>query len=118
MSFTTTSKLIIFGARSIALGACLAIKKLYPKCEVTNFMVSSLKENPTHLCGLPVIETGDCEDKNIPVLIAIPEDVQSVVTDILTDKDFQNIQIHIMQTHIERIPLQKYIWRNFTEISL
>lgn len=91
MSFTTTSKLIIFGARSIALGACLAIKKLYPKCEVTNFMVSSLKENPTHLCGLPVIETGDCEDKNIPVLIAIPEDVQSVVTDILTDKGFQHI---------------------------
>lgn len=91
MSFTNTSKLIIFGARSIALGACLAIEKLYPECEVIGFMVSSLKENSTHLCGLPVIETDDYEDKDIPVLIAIPEDVQSVVTDILTDKGFQHI---------------------------
>lgn len=91
MSFTDSSKLIIFGAKSIALGACLAIRKLYPKCEVTNFMVSSLKENPDHLCGLPVKETDDCEDKNIPVLIAIPENVQVVVKTILTDKGFQNV---------------------------
>lgn len=91
MSFTNSSKLIIFGAKSIALGACLAIKKLYPKCEVIGFMVSSLKENPDHLCGLPVIETDDCKEKDIPVLIAIPEDVQPVVMSILTDKGFKNI---------------------------
>ncbi len=91
MSFTNTSKLIIFGARSIALGACLAIEKLYPECEVIGFMVSSLKENPNRLCGLPVIETDDYEDKDIPVLIAIPEDVQNVVRGILSDKGFKHI---------------------------
>ncbi len=95
MSFTNTdtntSKLIIFGARSIALGACLAIEKLYPECEVIGFMVSSLKENPNRLCELPVIETDDYKDKDIPVLIAIPEDVQNVVMDILSDKGFKHI---------------------------
>ena len=91
MSFTNTSKLIIFGARSIALGACLAIEKLYPECEVIGFMVSSLKENPNRLCGLPVIETDDYEDKDIPVLIATPVDVQNVVRGILSDKGFKNI---------------------------
>ena len=91
MSFTNTSKLIIFGARSIALGACLAIEKLYPECEVIGFMVSSLKKNPNRLCGLPVIEIDDYEDKDIPVLIAIPEDVQNVVRGILSDKGFKNV---------------------------
>ena len=91
MSFITTNKLIIFGARSIALGACLAIKKLYPECEVTGFMVSSLRDNPEHLCGLPVVETDHCADKDIPVLVAIPEDVQSVVTYNLKKKGFKNI---------------------------
>ena len=91
MSFSNIDKLIIFGAKSIALGACLAIRKLYPKCEVTGFMVSSLKDNPDHLCGLPVIETDDCEDRDIPVLIAIPEDVQAVVGGILANKGFKNV---------------------------
>ncbi|MBD5396480.1 MAG: DUF4422 domain-containing protein [Lachnospiraceae bacterium] len=91
MTFTDIDKLIIFGAKSIALGACLAIKKLYPECCVAGFMVSSLNDNPDHLCNLPVMEIDSFKNKDFYVLIAIPEDAQAGVESILTNKGFKNI---------------------------
>lgn len=110
MFFNNSNKLIIFGARSIALGACQAIRKLYPQCEVTGFMVSSLNENPDHLCGLPVREIDRYEDKESCILIAIPEDAQAAVSDILVNKGFKNIlcldsarEADLMSRYYERI---------------
>lgn len=84
-------EIIIFGAKSIALGAYLAIKELYSGYCVTGFMVSSMKGNADMVCGLPVREISDYEDKTVPVLVATPEDVQESVTDILKQWGFERI---------------------------
>ena len=84
-------QLVIFGAKSIALGACLAIKRLYPEYEVTGFMVSNLYGNESSLCGLPVKEINCFADKNIWILIATPEDIQGEIERMLQGKGFQNI---------------------------
>lgn len=84
-------QIVIFGAKSIALGACLAIKKLYPEYEVSGFMVSSLSGNESSLCGLPVKEIDCYEDKNIWILIATPEDIQDSIEGMLKDRGFHNI---------------------------
>ena len=84
-------QIVIFGAKSIALGACLAIKRLYPEYEVTGFMVSSLSGNENSLCGLPVKEINCFKDKNIWILIATPEDIQGEIERMLKGKGFQNI---------------------------
>lgn len=83
-------KLIIFGAKSIALGACLAVQKLYKDFEVVGFMVSSKAGNPDILAGLPVYELEDFPDKRICVLIAVPEDIQGKVIELLEDNEFHN----------------------------
>ncbi len=88
---TELKNLVIFGAKSIALGACLAIRELYPDCNVIGFMVSSMKGNAASLCGLPVRETVCYEDKNVPVLIAVPEDIQESIVDFLNHHGFHNI---------------------------
>lgn len=84
-------KIVIFGAKSIALGACLAIRELYPEYSVIGFMVSSMEGNSDVLCGLPVRKISHYEDKTIPVLIATPEDVQESVSDMLKKLGFQHI---------------------------
>lgn len=83
-------KLIIFGAKSIALGACLAVQKLYKDFEVTGFLVSSKAGNPDSLAGLPVYELKDFPDKKLCVLIAVPEDIQGEVIKLLEDNQFHN----------------------------
>ena len=47
-------KLAIFGAKSIALGTCLAVRKLYQEFEIEGFLVSHREGNPDILAGLPV----------------------------------------------------------------
>lgn len=84
-------KIIIFGAKSIAIGAYHAIKALYPRYCVIGFMVSNMKGNADVVCGLPVREISDYKDKTIPILIATPEDVQESVLDILKQQGFRNI---------------------------
>ena len=42
-------KIIIYGAKSIALGVSHAIQSLYPERTVLGFMVTSADENPRHL---------------------------------------------------------------------
>jgi len=83
-------KFIIFGAKSIALGVCMAVQKLYKDFEVTGFLVSSKDGNPATLAGLPVYELKDFPDKRICVLIAVPEDIQAEVIKLLEDNKFHN----------------------------
>ncbi len=84
-------QIVIFGAKSIALGACLAIKEICPEHEVCGFMVSSLEGNVSTLCGLPVSEVDRFTDKSVCILIATPEDIQGSIEKMLKDKGFQNI---------------------------
>ncbi len=81
-------KLAIFGAKSIALGVCLAIQRLYPEHEVETFLVSSLKDNPSILAGLPVQEVQNYSNKEMLILIAVPEDLHQEITKCLEKQGF------------------------------
>ncbi len=103
-------ELVIFGARSIALGACLAIRELYPECSVASFMVSKMNGNTETLCGLPVKEVADYTDKTIQILVATPEDQQHDIAQLLNKKGFYKIhfldsqkEINLMKRYYEKI---------------
>lgn len=84
-------KLTIFGAKSIALGVCMAVKELYPDCQVEGFVVTDKSGNPDTLCGLPVAEAATYADKNTPVLLAIPVNIQEGVRSGLNEMGYRNI---------------------------
>lgn len=84
-------EIIIFGAKSIAIGAYLAIKELYSEYSVIGFMVSSMEGNSDVVCGLSVHEISYYEDKTVPVLVATPEDVQECVLDMLKQHGYEKI---------------------------
>ena len=82
-------KLIIYGAKSMALGACHAIQTLYPEQEILCFLVKSLKDNPSELAGLPVRELETVateltvEEKNgVTVLVGTPEILHEIKKDL------------------------------------
>lgn len=83
-------KVAIFGAKSIALGVCLAVRKLYQDFEVIGFLVSSRTGNPDTLAGLPVYEVGNFPRKDICILIAVPEDAQEDIVKALEGRGFHN----------------------------
>ena len=75
-------QLIVYGAKSIALGVCKAIRLLYPEYSPSCFLVSSLQNNPSVLDDLAVRELEEFskslsmeEKEDIHVLIATPEDI-------------------------------------------
>ena len=72
-------QIYIYGAKALALGACVAVRELYPQHDVTGFLVKSLHNNPTTLAGLPVYRLCDVKEKDRHILIAAPEDRKSVV---------------------------------------
>lgn len=83
--------LLIFGAKSIALGVCLAIKELYPDNHIIGFLVTDKTKNPDILCHLPVMEVNSFQDKEIPIILAIPEHIQENVKSELLEKGFHQI---------------------------
>ena len=83
-------ELAIFGAKSIALGTCLAVQKLYKEFEINCFLVSNREGNPDTLAGLPVYELGEYPHKDACVLIATPEDVQGEIVGLLEEQGFHN----------------------------
>ncbi len=80
----------IFGAKSIALGTCRAVQTLYKEFEITGFLVSSREGNPDTLAGLPVYEVWEYPDKNVCVLIAVPEDIHAEIIGLLEEQGFHN----------------------------
>lgn len=100
-------KLAIFGAKSIALGACLAVQQLYKEdFEIIGFLVSSKADNPDTLSGLPVYELASFSQKDVCILIAIPEDVQEEVVKQLEERGFHN---HIcVDSRKESALMEKY----------
>lgn len=83
-------KIVIFGAKSIALGICLAVQELYNDFEVAGFLVSSREGNPDTLAGLPVYGLEDFHHKNACVLVATPEDMQEGIVRLLEEQGFHN----------------------------
>lgn len=83
--------LLIFGAKSIALGVCLAIKELYPDNHILGFLVTDKTKNPDMLCHLPVMEVNSFYNKEIPILLAVPEPIQESVKSELLQKGFYRV---------------------------
>lgn len=81
-------KIAIFGAKSIALGICLAIQKLYPEYEIETFLVSSLDDNPPVLAGLPVQEICGFKNKKIKIVVGAPEDLHEEIVSSLKMQGF------------------------------
>lgn len=115
--------IVIFGAKSIALGAYLAIRELYPEYRVIGFMVSSMQGNSDVLCGLPVQEISCYKDKTLPILVATPEDVQKSVLDILEQHGFNSItclnsrrESELMGRYYKRIGKFQGVRENFTDV--
>lgn len=87
---TPPSNLIIFGAKSLALGASQAIQTIHPDIHVEGFVVTSRKGNPSTLNNLHVYELAELTDKEICILIATPQDIQMKIVDFLDEQGFHN----------------------------
>lgn len=95
----SSEKIMIYGAKSIALGVCHAIEVLFPEKEILGFLVSEEKNNPKILRSLPVMEIAVCEKKlgskgiekeKITVLIGTPETVHPEIIKTLEQFGFFN----------------------------
>lgn len=91
-------QLVIYGAKGYALGVYEALRTLYPKREISLFLVSSMEDNVSVLGGIPVRDIATFADempeeeekRNIQVLIATPEDVQPEIEELLENFGFHN----------------------------
>lgn len=90
-------KAYLFGAKSIAIGVSRALRDLDKDFSQEGFLVSSLEGNPEEIDGIPVVELasaaeklGSREKREIPVYLAVPEDIHQVVTGILENYGFAN----------------------------
>lgn len=112
----TVLKLVIFGAKSIALGVCRAVQELYKDFMVMGFLVSSREGNPDMLAGLPVYELRDYPQKDVCVLIATPEDIQGEIVRLLEEHGFHN---HIcVDSSKEMFLMERYYIQTGEFISL
>lgn len=90
-------KLAIYGAQGYALGACEAIRTLYPKREISCFLVTRMEGNALMLGGIPVMalvdyagELSQEEKCQVEVLIATPDQVQPEIEEILENFGFRH----------------------------
>lgn len=88
--------LAIYGAQGYALGAYKAIKTLYPKREISCFLVTGMNGNPPVLGGIPVKtlvsyaeELSGEEKRQVEILIATPDQVQPDIEEILENFGFR-----------------------------
>lgn len=105
---------MIYGAKSIALGACRAIQALVPENRLQGFAVTSLEGNPQTLTGLPVRELRKITDHSTRFLIATPENIQGEIAQYLEkngfhhyiclDSDMRNALMEAYYLRIGRFP--------------
>ena len=88
---------LIFGARSVAAGVYRAVRELRPELEITGFLVTSLRDNPHELEGLPVRELAEAaktfhknKKRAVCVYIAVPEILHHEIIESLETYGFQN----------------------------
>lgn len=109
-------EILIFGAKSIALGVCEAIRILYPNERVKGFLVSSLAGNADVLAGLPVYEIGGLSERlskadkrAARVLVAVPEDIHGQIVRILERAGFMNYEL--IHSAKEAVLMEQYFKR-------
>ena len=107
------NKIVIFGAKSIALGVCKAIRLLYPQYEILGFMVSSMQGNSDMLLGLPVREIAYYVEKHsdkdeLQVVIAIPEDLYDEIKKTITKYGFMN---YICMSSVDKAKLMEAYYK-------
>ena len=83
-------KIVIFGAKSMALGIYRAIHTLHHDCCIEGFLVSTRQGNPPTLAGLPVWELSSFHERNVCVLIATPEDTHAEIVKMLEKHGFRS----------------------------
>lgn len=107
-------KLVIYGAKSLALGVHFALKYLYPEYPVQCFLVTSKKNNPATLAGLPVkeVEAFSREERgeDVHVLVGTPEDVHPQIIEQLKKYNFLQYtcidsrrEVKLMERYFEKI---------------
>ena len=93
----SSERILIYGAKSIALGVCCAIEVLFPEKEILGFLVSKERNNPKTLRNLPVMGIAACgeelgnkgiEKAEITVLIGTPETVHPEIVRMLVQYGF------------------------------
>lgn len=89
-------RILIYGAKSIALGVYRAMQILYPYHTVEGFLVSSLKGNSVSLVGRPVWTIEDFsstltmeEKSRVYILIATPENIHMEIVSIIKMYGFE-----------------------------
>lgn len=87
----------IFGAKSIAISICRAVRALYKDINIEGFLVTSLENNPREIDGIPVDtvhmtanKLTEQEKLRIKVFIAVQDDVQGQVMKLLQKYGFRN----------------------------
>ncbi len=108
--------LMIYGAKSLALGICRALQALYPQHPVKGFLVSSKEKNPLQLAGLPVLELESYHLKTTHILIATPEDLHSEIVKKLEQNGF--FQYTCMDSKREAALMEQYYRRRGDFLSI
>lgn len=87
--------LAVYGAQGYALGVFEAIRTLYPKREISCFLVTKMDGNAPALGGIPVKtlaayarELSGEEKRQVEILIATPEQIQPEIEEILENFGF------------------------------
>lgn len=86
-------QLLIYGAKSLALGIYRAIQRYAPDCHVPCFLVTNLTQNVRTLAGLPVREISGA----IPELAGVPKDNCHIL--VATPEDQHPEIIRTIQTN-------------------
>lgn len=112
-------RIIIFGAKSIALGICKVIRLLYPQYEILGFMVSSMQDNSDMLLGFPVREIAYYADQysdkdELQVVIATPEDLYDEVRETIIKYGFNN---YICVPSIEKAKLMEMYYEKICRFA-
>lgn len=104
--------LVIYGAKSIALGAYTAIRNIYPMREIKCFLVTDRGANPEYLSGVPVLEVeafakelSEEEKGSIEILIATPE---NVMPEIEAELNSCGLYCHVRLTSSRWAELMSY----------
>lgn len=90
-------QIAIYGAKSLALGMYQAVHALYPEVSCMGFVVNSMKDNPSGLGGLSVMEMSELREKipqekrkQLHILVCTPEDLHEEISEYLEQNGFFN----------------------------
>ncbi len=108
-------KIMIYGAKSLALGMEKAVRYLYPECLIEGFIVTSMEGNASVLDDLPVYDVESFVHKigkdidYYHILICTPQDLHEDIVNTLKKYGFHNYTC--MDSRREACLMEKYYER-------